>query len=162
MTAQSVASGTPISSAQSELDRRARLRPFDTSVARNNVYGDRNGIMNLLYETHGMVWPYTPSISVQQNIEYTQLQMIHTNQEFHAYSRTPAFTFTCTGPWTCQNIEEKNYAFACFHFLRTVSKMRFGETDSLRGTPPPMLLFSAHGNMMFNDLPVIVTNWTID
>ena len=60
-----------------------------------------------------------------------------------------------------QNQQEGQYAIACIHFLRTVTKMNFGADDPYKGTPPPVLLFDAYGNYMFNQLPVIVTTFTI-
>ena len=49
---------------------------------------------------------------------------------------------------------------ACLHFFRTVTKMNFGENDPNAGTPPPILLFNAYGPFVFNNLPVIVKQFT--
>ena len=39
--------------------------------------------------------------------------------------------------------------------------MYFGTGPNL-GTPPPVLLFDAYGQYMFNQLPVIVTNYSVE
>jgi len=154
-----------------KLDQRARLRPMPS--AENYVYGmttSENGqmigketnILYPLYEMGGLVWPYTPTINIQQNVDYSSYEPIHSNQEFKAYKRTQALTFSCSGVFTAQNLAEKEYSLAVLHFLRTVTKMHFGINDSDRGTPPPVLLFSAYGNLMFNDLPVVVNSYDMN
>ena len=54
---------------------------------------------------------------------------------------------------------------ACIHFLRMVTKMWFGGSSSesrmKQGTPPPVLLFDAYGQYMFNQLPVVVTQFSV-
>lgn len=144
------------------MDKRARLRPFDSYEAQNYCYG--NGIMSILRETQGLVWAYTPTIQITQQVSYASYANTHVNQEFKAYQNTAAFHFTCSGPFTVQNDREKQYALACIHFLRTNSKMNFGVQGGFqyRGTPPPILKFSAWGSLMFNDLPVIIESFTID
>jgi hypothetical protein len=147
-----------------KFDHRARLRPMPK--AEEFVYGERDRNTNILfplYESGGLIWPFTPSINIQQSVEYTAYQAVHSNQEYKAYSHTPAFSFACAGIWTAQNEQEKAYCLAGLHFLRTVTKMHFGINDKdNRGTPPPVLLFSAYGNLMFNDLPVIINSFTVD
>lgn len=136
--------------------RRARLRP--KPLATNQIYGS-SSLLAPLKNTNGMVWPYQPSVNYQQEVDYTAVEMVHTNQDFYAYKRTPAVKLTVEGEFTVQNQSEGLYALACIHFLRTVTKMYFGQGQNL-GTPPPVLLFDAYGQYMFNRLPVIVTNFT--
>ena len=142
---------------QSNADRRASLRP--RPAATNRVFG--SGLLNPLRETGGMIWPYTPSISYSHPIDYQPIQTVHTNQDFLVYARTPAVKLTVDGVFTVQNQKEGQYAMAAIHFLRTMAKMHFGETDPLAGTPPPVLLFNAYGAFVFKDVPVIVTTFSI-
>jgi hypothetical protein len=137
--------------------RRARLRP--KPAAMSQILGDNNPLLSPLRGTYGMVWPYQPSVSYSQEVSYTDVPMTHTNQEFYAYTRTNAVKLTVEGEFTVQNQEEGRYVLACLHYLRTVTKMYFGQGANL-GTPPPVLLFDAFGKYMFNKLPVIVTNFT--
>lgn len=137
--------------------RRVRLRPKPRAFA--DIIGNGN-ILRPLALTNGMVWPYQPQIGYSQEVDYTNVSMVHTNQDFYAYTRTPSVKLTCEGEFTVQNQTEGLYAMACIHFLRTVTKMYFGETPVNIGTPPPILLFDAYGEYMFNKLPVIVTNFT--
>jgi hypothetical protein len=135
--------------------RRVRLRPKPAAV--QQILGD-SPLLFILKETSGMVWPYQPMITYNQEVEYQSVEMVHTNQELYAYKRTPAVKLTIEGDWTVQNQKEGKYALACLHFLRTVTKMYFGQGPNI-GTPPPVLLFDAYGQYMFNRLPVIVTGF---
>lgn len=139
-------------------NRRVSLSPKPAAMGR--VLG--NGLLNPLKETGGLVWPYTPTISYNQEIDYQQIAMVHANQDFHVYSKTPAVQLQVNGDFTVQNQKEGQYALAAIHFLRTVTKMNFGESDPLAGTPPPVLLFNAYGAFVFNNLPVIVKGFQIE
>lgn len=137
--------------------RRVRLRPLPNAV--NTIYG--NGLIAPLRNTNGMVWMYQPIISYQQGTTYTSIDLVHANTELYAYTRTNALRFTVDGKFSVQNQTEGVYALACIHFLRTVTKMWFGQNDTNAGTPPPILYFDAYGDYMFNKLPVIVNEFTI-
>lgn len=139
-------------------NRRVSLKPKPAAVSR--VLG--NGLLNPLKETGGLIWPYTPTISYNQDIDYQQIAMVHANQDFHVYSKTPAVQLQVNGDFTVQNQKEGAYALAAIHFLRTVTKMNFGENDPLAGTPPPVLLFNAYGPFVFSNLPVIVKGFNIE
>lgn len=152
---------TTITSNDSDTNaRHVRLRPKPGALtAGYNIYG--NGIITPLRATNGMVWPYQPTVTYSQDVSYTAIDLVHTNQEMYAYTRTNAVKLTVDGQFSVQNQTEGVYAMACIHFLQTVSKMNFGQTDPNAGTPPPVLLFDAYGDFMFNQLPVIVTNFAV-
>ena len=137
--------------------RRVRLRPKPDAIS--DIYG-AGGLLTPLRQTNGMVFPYQPTITYQQDVNYTTIDMVHTNQEFYAYTRTNAVKLSISGQFTVQNQAEGVYSLACIHFLRTVTKMWFGQ-GARAGTPPPVLLFDAYGPYMFNQLPVIVTSFNV-
>lgn len=143
---------------QNSQDRRVSLRP--KPAAANRVYG--NGLLKPLAETGGLIWPYTPTISYNHNIDYQPIATVHANQDFHVYSRTPAVELQVNGDFSVQNQLEGKYALAAIHFLRTMAKMNFGENDPDAGTPPPVLLFNAYGPFVFKDVPVIVKSFTAE
>lgn len=143
---------------QNSQDRMVSLRP--KPGAANRVYG--SGLLRPLKETGGLIWPYTPSISYPHGITYEAIAVTHANQDFHVYSKTPAVPITVSGEFTVQNQQEGAYALAALHFLRTMAKMHFGESDPQAGTPPPVLLFNAYGPFVFKDVPVIVREFTVD
>lgn len=149
------------------IDRRVRLRPKD--AAANYVYGDMGdksspGILSILRETNGMVWNITPTIAENRIVNYDAEQPIHTNAGFNNYKNTANATYTVQGTFYANTGKEALYMLACMVFLRAMTMMDFGRTaaDSFNpdfavaGAPPPVLLFSAYGRYMFNDIPVIL------
>ena len=154
---QSNYNATPTPSAY---DLRARLRAKPSSLAYNLLYAN-NPWVNL-QNYGGMIWPYTPNITYNQDVQYDSLNAVHTNQEILAYTRTSAPTITVSGSFSSQTQLEARYNLACLHFLRLVTKMSFGaSTSPQRGTPPPVLYFDAHGGGMFLNIPVVVKNFAI-
>ena len=137
--------------------RRVRLRPKPGGV--NQIYG--TGILSQLRATNGMVWPYQPSIQYSQDVAYSDINVVHTNQDMVSYVKTHSVNLTVDGKFTVQNQTEGMYALACIHFLRSVTKMAFGRNDSNAGTPPPVLLFDGYGRFMFDSVPVIVKQFTV-
>lgn len=152
-------------------DLRVRLRAQPKQL--KQVYGAQGAtnILSPLYDTNGMMFPFTPTIDWAQQVEYTATSLTHSNQDYYSYKNTPSTKINVTGDFVIQNQQEGEYMLAVIHFLRTVSKMYFGKQSfthpnagagnedappSLAGMPPPVLLFSGYGNFMFNDLPVIV------
>jgi hypothetical protein len=145
--------------------RRVRLRPKPDAVAQ--IYGPASSLMGkILTNTRGVVWPFQPAISYQQEVEYSTTDLVHSIQEFLTYKTTKAAKFTVSGSWSVQTQKEGLYALACIRFFQTVTKMYFGgmpgsNVEGLQGTPPPVLLFDAYGQNMFNCLPVIVNSFSV-
>jgi len=137
------------------VDNRVRLRAM--SGQEDAIYG--NGILSII-NPNGLIFPYTPQISVNHSTDYGTTALVHTNEDIDHYIRTPSVTISLTAKFTIQNQREGRYALAALHFLRTVSKMHFGQNDENSGLPPPILRFSGYGEYMFNDLPVIVKSHT--
>lgn len=155
-------------------DRRARLSAKGTAEARALVYGTNSpdNILQPLYTTGGLMWPYTPIVTDNASVQYDSYDPIHTNQPFMAFKSVAPKEIMCSGQFTAMNQEEAEYCLAAIHFLRTITKMYFGvggsgSTEAIaavaaRGTPPPILLFNAHGTAMFHNVPVIVTSYSIE
>lgn len=114
------------------------------------------GILAPLQNTQGMMFPYSPSIQISQEVDYGNMQMTHSNTNYFYYSRTPNAQITLAGKFTVQNQTEGQYAIAAIQFLRSVSKMNFGEKDSNAGLPPPILTLTGYGAYMFNQTRVFV------
>ncbi len=157
-TSTSVAGSTGVTAN----DARIRLRCMRSQE--QQVYGDPLdsnilAVLNPNYKsgTDGLLFPYTPSISVNQEVDYRDIgAMTHTIGDILSYNHTPSVKLSVTADFTVQNQREGRYALAAIHFLRTASKMHFGQTDKLAGLPPPILIFTGYGNFMFNNLPVIL------
>jgi len=109
----------------------------------------------ILQPTNGILFPFTPNISVAHQVEYSSYELVHTNYQPNAYgkSRTPAIQIT--GVFPSQTPEEAEYTVGVMHFLRVASKMNFGQSSN-PGTPPPVLELSAYGKYNFNRVPVLI------
>lgn len=109
--------------------------------------------------TGGMIFPYTPTITVQGNANYSTQTPIHSNQDYKIYQNTPSMTFNITGEISANSLSQAQYSAAILHFFRVVTKSRFGESSD-SGLPPPLLYLNGYGSFMFNMLPVIVNSYS--
>ena len=107
-----------------------------------------------------MVFPYTPTIIVSHSANYNNVSPIHNNYPFFAYQNSSVEQMTIVGQFYCQNSLEAKYWTACLHYLRSMTKMDFGQKSS--GAPPPICKLNGYGDYVFNNVPVIITNFTVD
>lgn len=144
------------SSLSNQSDRRIKLRPKIgiSTIASNSI------ILSPLVTTNGFIFPWKPRFSVRNSARYGSQSISHANQDFKYYINTPSQTFSINGDLTAQTTDQAKYMVAAFHFFSLVTKMRFGTSDSNAGLPPPILLLSGYGPYMFNDLPVIVEDFS--
>jgi|TARA_R110000782_G_scaffold78730_1_gene156797 hypothetical protein len=141
-------------------DTRARLALSPASGP--ILYRDpSNSLLSPLVETDGIVWPYTPNINVSYSAAYTGNQTVHNNYQSQSYGQSTVEQITCVGQFTANTQREAAYLLSVLHFLKSATKSFFGQ-DTNRGTPPPVLRFSAHGPHMFNSVPVVIANTSQD
>jgi hypothetical protein len=143
-------------------DIRARLSLPRNSDILKTESGKINPILLPLKKFHGIIWPYTPTINVSHQAEYGEYDISHSNYPVQYFSKSRPPNLQVSGPLTAQTAAEGNYMLACLHFLRIVTKMHFGMNDEKRGTPPPVLKFSAYGDLMFSNIPVLVRSFAYD
>lgn len=135
-------------------DQRVRLQALPRQE--NQVYGEagNDNILSILHDTNGLLFPFTPSISFSQTVDYEASgRLVHTNFETISFARSNTVELSVTGKFTVQNQREGIYMLAVLHFLRVASKMYFGAEDAKdgkAGIPPPVLQFSGYGTYMFN------------
>ena len=121
-----------------------------------------SGPASPLGRSRGIVFPYTPVIARQQSVEFSSYELIHTNYPIQSYMRSRPGNIQVTANFINQTREETLYTIAAMHFLNVVTKMHFGQADNDRGTPPPVLEFSAYGDVNFRRVPVLVGGYTIN
>lgn len=107
------------------------------------------------------VFPYTPTIIIGHSANYNTLQPVHTNYPFHIYESSGVQEIVITSDFTVENAEEGQYWVAAMHYLRSVTKMFYGNGDNA-GSPPPLVKLNGYGDYVFNNVPCVVTNFTID
>lgn len=134
-----------------------------TSGAFQEIFGDAE-IVRPLRDFNGIVMPYNPLLNVQYDANYSMQQPVHSNFQYPFYQNSVFAAFTASFVLTSNTQKEARYTLACHHFLRTCTKMvQSGSTDftsaDKTGSPPPVLKFSAYGDKMYKDVPVVITSY---
>jgi hypothetical protein len=114
-----------------------------------------------LHKTGGFCFPYTPTIIISHSANYNSLSPVHTNYPFQIYDHSVTDDIVITGEFNVENAAEGQYWVACIHYLRSVSKMFYGGEDNA-GAPPPAVKLSGYGDYVFNRVPCVVSNFTVD
>ena len=116
------------------------------------------GILSPLAATDGVIFPYTPNISVQYAASYDATDLTHSNYKFFTYRGSAVDSVTITCDFTAQDTFEANYLLAVIHFFRSVTKMFYGQDQNPKiGTPPPLCYLSGLGAFQFDAHPLAVT-----
>ena len=125
------------------------------------LYKDRSvdTILAPLYETDGVIFPYTPSIETTYNANYEMYDLTHSNFRGYFYKNSRVNDINIRATFTAQDTQEANYLLAVIHFFRSVTKMFYGAKDKLRGAPPPLTYLSGLGQYQFNQHPCVVSQF---
>ena len=118
-----------------------------------------NPIMYPLSQTSGVVFPYTPSITVRHAARYGATALTHANYSSYFYEGSEVSTININAEFTVQNIEEGQYLAATIQFFRTMTKMFYGGSR-LAGTPPPMVFLNGYGESYMPNVPCVVTEFS--
>ena len=156
--AQSQATAQDVANFQQREDWRVRL-----SLASNATYlykDTTNALLKPLRDTDGIIFPYTPSISVQYMANYDQSVLTHSNYKIFQYTGSSVDSVTIGCDFTAQDTFEANYLMAVIHFLRSVTKMFYGQDqDPKPGVPPPLCYLTGLGAFQFDAHPLAITSF---
>ena len=144
----------------SQQDWRVKLTIPQDSSFREQFLSSK--VMQPLSDHGGVVFPLTPSVIIQHQANYNPLATTHANYPFYAYQNSETSSLTIIGEFPVQNYEDAQSWIATLHFFRTVSKMFFGGDESLRGNPPPILKLNGYGEYVFKNVPVVITNFSVE
>jgi hypothetical protein len=118
------------------------------------------GILKPLADTNGVIFPYTPYISVSYAATYDPTDLIHANYKVYQYKNSSVDNIQITCDFTAQDTLEANYLLAVIHFFKSVTKMFYGQDQNpKRGTPPPICFLTGLGAFQFNEHPLAITNF---
>jgi len=109
-----------------------------------------------------MIFPLNPTIVMGQRSNYQSITPTHTNYAFHAYQNSQIEDILVTGDFFVQNSNDAKYWIACLHFLRTMRKMFYGSSSDYLGNPPLVTRLNGYGRYVLNDIPVLITQFTVD
>jgi hypothetical protein len=121
--------------------------------------GGANSILAPLAASDGVVFPYMPDIQTTYNANYDTADLTHSNYRGQFYKSSYVGDINITGTFTAQNTEEANYLLAVIHFFRSATKMFYGEKDSFRGAPPPLVYLFGLGQYQFNAHPCVIRSF---
>lgn len=124
-------------------------------------FGLFGGAFGTLQETGGVVWPYTPKISISTKANYTTIDPVHSNYPFYAYKSSQVDDITISGEFTCETEKDAAYWLQATNFFKTATKMFFGASAYV-GNPPIICQLSGYGPGVFNKVPVIIKSFSVD
>jgi hypothetical protein len=138
-------------------DWRVRLSLAPTS---NYLYNasDCGPLLWPLYNTNGVIFPYTPTIDTSYKANYAPYDLTHSNYRGYFYQNSYVDGINIKATFTAQDTAEANYLLAVIHFFRSVTKMFYGQ-DAERGSPPPLVFLSGLGDFQFNQHPCVVSQF---
>jgi hypothetical protein len=144
-----------------EKDWRVRIScELFTSGSGGAGAGGTNNVLAPLSATNGLIFPYLPQITMSHSANYAQMDIAHINHPFFAYKNSQVDEIAITGKFTVQTQTEAQYWLAAVHFLKTITKSFFGTGENL-GNPPPICKLNGYGDFVYNEVPVIVKNFTV-
>lgn len=110
---------------------------------------------------NGIFFPVTPVIRQESKANWTAIPVTHSNYPFYSYANSDPGTISVQGKFPVQNNSEGLYWISTVHTLRALQKMN-GASDPFPGAPPPVCKFYAHGNMLYQGVPVVVASFSVE
>lgn len=123
-----------------------------------SLFGDS---FSRLQDTSGLVWPYLPNITVVSSANYSQVDPVHNNQPFQAYKNSQVEDIQISGDFSVETEADAEYWIQATTFLRTATKMFFGQGSNV-GNPPVICNLTGYGSRVFNNVPVVIKSFSID
>jgi len=155
--------GANPTAAKAEVAKTPQSREIDWRVSLQVPTEINSGpVLSPLRETSNkMVFPFNPTIILGHSANYDSITPTHNNYPFNAYQSSQVDQFTISGSFIAENSADAAYWIAAIHFLRTMTKMFYGNGSNV-GKPPPMSRLNGYGKHVFNNIPVLITNFTTD
>ena len=112
-----------------------------------------------LKDAGGLIFPYTPIISMSSKATYQPVTTTHSNYTFRAYQNSDPGEISITAPMNVEDPTQGLYWIAAVHYLRSLTKM-FTGNDPKAGNPPPIIFLNGYGNYVFKNVPCVVTSFS--
>ena len=116
-------------------------------------------VLQPLKDAGGLIFPYTPEITLASSAKYTSVPTTHTNYTFQAFQNSDPGEITITAPMNVEDATQGLYWIAAVHYLRSLTKM-FAGSDPKAGNPPPIVMLNGYGNYVFKNVPCVVTSFS--
>lgn len=133
----------------------------------------RGFLRSQLGKAQGLIFPYTPKITMNYNINYEKTDFIHSNLSFNSYKNSPPPSISLNAKFTADTKANAIHMLSAVWFLQACSKCDTGlntmskgdnkntANRSGAGLPPPVLYLNGYANLMDN-IPVIIEGFTVD
>lgn len=108
----------------------------------------------------GLVFPYTPQINIGTSATYAPQSPVHSNSSFKSFKSSEPAQIKISAPMYVEDAEQALYWLAAVHYLRSLTKMYTG-TGTNTGNPPPIVRLNGYGPYVFNHVPVVVTQFSV-
>jgi hypothetical protein len=109
----------------------------------------------------GILFPYTPTITMEHKADYTSYSPMHSNYALQFYKSSSVPDIAITGKFTVQNDDDAVLFISTMQLLASLTKMRWaGDKDA--GSPPPICRLDAYGPFMFKNVPVVISGFKHD
>ena len=146
-------------------DQTDRSHDWRVSLSVPSVIAEGGVISPLLDKINGyprMIFPFTPQITMGHSATYNSNSPTHTNYQYHSYENSQINSYIITGEFVNENEQDGEYFIACLHYLRTMTKMFYGDNGSLTGSPPPVCRLNGYGPHVLNNIPVVISEFTTE
>ena len=142
-----------------ELDWRMRLSLAPLSEYLYNDPSAYMGILQPLIETDGVIFPYMPTLDQTYYANYSTYDLTHSNYRGYFYQSSHPGELIINARFTAQDTKQANYLLATIHFLRSCTKMFYGQDNGNphRGSPPPLVFLRGLGEYQFNEHPGLIS-----
>jgi hypothetical protein len=120
-----------------------------------------SNMFKVLENTGGVVFPYLPSITVTTKANYTNVDLVHSNYPYYAYKNSTIDEIQIAGEFSSESETDAAYWIAATTFFKTATKMFFGQGENA-GHPPIICNLSGYGASVFDRVPIIITNFSVD
>jgi hypothetical protein len=139
-------------------DWRVRLRLAPNSQYLYKDTSAKNSVLAPLFNTDGVIFPYTPAIDTAYKANYDQYDLTHSNYRGYFYKNSYVDAINVRAQFTAQDTQEANYLLAVIHFFRSATKMFYGK-DTNAGAPPPLVYLNGYGDYQFNEHPCVISQF---
>jgi hypothetical protein len=114
-----------------------------------------------LNKTNGVIFPYTPQITLNYAASYEPTDVTHSNYRLFNYRSSGVENISIIADFTAQDTTEANYLLAVMHFFKSVTKMFYGNDENpSNGAPPPLCYLTGFGKYAFNMHAVAITTFS--
>lgn len=117
-------------------------------------------ILKPLIKTDGLIFPFTPQVSISHTANYNPLDPVHNNYPFLSYQNSKVDQIQIAGDFVVESASQAAYWVGAVHFLRSLTKMSYGDTSNA-GSPPPVVKLSGYGAHVFSNTPIVIANFSV-